>query len=143
MDQATECAPLADITEPPTTLPLMVSISKWFKKLYYVLTIHMPRPLPRTLQEFMDLKSVLVDCYGLEDRPDVWFTVAGQISSTEATKVKKSYACYRNVGLRLETNRLVRDAKIYFNNLNEERIKELTENIIASPQPESNPPPAA
>ncbi len=103
---------------------------------YYYLTAYVPRRIPRTLEEFMELKRILITYYGLEDRPDVWFTVCGQMTSTKATSIRKPYSDYVHSALRLETNRLARDAKIYFNNLNEERIKELTENIVASPSPE-------
>lgn len=113
----------------------MSHLSDAFFKVYYHLTAYVPRKLPRDYDQFMKLKSIMVKYYGLEDRPDVWFTVSGQISSTDAHKSRKPYGYMVNAAKRLETNRVAREAKLYFNKLNEDRIKELTENIVASPQP--------
>jgi hypothetical protein len=135
MDQETECAPNADSTLIVTDI--LTTISRPLLKAYYHVTAYIPRRLPRSLEDFMALKEILMKGYGLEDRPDVWFTVCGQMTSTSATSIRKPYAHYVNAAKRLETNRLARDGKIYFNKLNEDKIKELTENIVASPSPES------
>jgi len=140
MEQETECAPNADSAL--IVIDILTTISSAVAKAYYHLTAYIPRKIPRHIDEFMILKQILMKHYGLEDRPDVWFTVCGQMTSTHATSIRKPYADYVNAAKRLETNRLARDAKIYFNNLNEARIAELTENIVASPGAESVQPTA-
>jgi hypothetical protein len=110
-------------------------LTKLIFKAYYRLTAYVPRPRPRTLEEFMTVKQILIDHFGLPDRPDVWFTVASQITVGEPTSLRRAYIYYANAAKRLPTNRLVREAKAYFDKLNEDLIKELTENIVASPQP--------
>lgn len=142
MEQATECA--EDVRKIQAPEP-MKPTAHFFKKLYYVLTFYMPRRLPKNLEELMKMKEIFITYYGLEDRPDIWFTVCGQISATPATHLRKPYSDMVKAAKRLAVNRLARDAKIYFNNLNEEQIKILTENVVASPRPESDttPEPAA
>lgn len=130
MDPTTECVGTVETSTTETSI--RTTIYEW----YYALTAYLPRPMPRHIDEFMRLKEILINFYHLEDRPDVWFTVCGQMTSTKATSIRKPYAHYVNAAKRLETNRLVRDAKIYFNNLNEDRVKELMEDVVASPLPE-------
>lgn len=143
MDSTTECAPDAESQLQDKTLMLthIKQLSNKFLKAYYHLTIYLPRPLPRNIDQFMALKEIMIKHYGIEDNPAVWFTVCGQITATPPTQIRKAYIHFVNAAKRLDTNRLARDAKIYFNKLNEDKIKELTEKIIESPEPE--PPPTA
>lgn len=109
---------------------------KLISKVYYRITAYYPRPRPTTLEEFLQVKQILIDHFNLIDRPDVWFTVASQITVGSPTSLRRAYVYYANAAKRLPTNRLVREAKAYFDKLNEDLIKELTENIVASPSTE-------
>lgn len=123
MDQETECAQAVE--EPSLRVNIQTSISK----IYYRLTIYLPRPIPTTIEEFMSLKDLLIKYYGLEDRPDVWFTVASQMTAGSPFSVRRSYVYYVNIAKRLPTNRLVKDVKEYFDNLNSELLKEAIERL--------------
>lgn len=75
------------------------------------LTASYPRLMPRTDQEFSELRSNLVNHFGLEDRPDVWLTVCGQIAGQPITTRRISYKRLATAGSRLDINALVKKQK--------------------------------
>jgi len=80
-------------------------------KLYYLLTAYIPRKLPTTPLEYAQLKDILVDYYGVPNDAAAWITVAGQITSTQANKLRKSYGAIANAAKRLEINKLASEQK--------------------------------
>lgn len=71
---------------------------------YYHLTARVPRKLPRTPEEFANLRRIMVDGYGCNDQPSTTMVLAGQVTSTEAHKIRKSYGHIANCIKRLEIN---------------------------------------
>jgi hypothetical protein len=71
---------------------------------YYKITAHLPRKLPRTPLEFSNLRKIMIDAYLCNDQPSTTMVLAGQVTSTEAHKIRKSYAHIANCIKRLEIN---------------------------------------
>lgn len=143
MEQTTECVTTAECKLEDKIITRLIELGF---KVYYYATCYLPRPLPRTLDEFLRLKGILTKYYGLEDKPAVWFTIASQMTVGQPTSIRKAYIYYANAAKRLPTNRLVSEAKTYFNKLNEEEIEKLTGKIIIASQStelEPEPPRAA
>lgn len=136
MDQATECVETAEVISPWTDFTKLTGL---ICKVYYKLTVHFPRPLPRNEKELVALKKVMVEYFGIEDSPTAWYVIAGQISATPATKMHKSYAHYVNAARRLNVNTLAHRLKEFIIKEHEEKLKSLTEKVVASPSPEPTP----
>lgn len=81
-------------------------------KLYWMLTGWIPRRLPESLEEYDQMKAVLLNYFGLEDRSDVWATIAGQICGTPVTKMHRSYRSLAIAGKRLQINAVAHSEKI-------------------------------
>lgn len=92
-------------------MSLINTILRPFGILYYLLTAYIPRKLPATQEEYDALKSILVDCYGVPNEPTTWIVVSGQINSTPAHKLRKSYGNIVNTVKRLEINMLAQRDK--------------------------------
>lgn len=127
MEQTTECAITVE-AQP-------IKVSKLLK-LYYLLTAHIPRQLPRNKKELEELAYILINYYGLPDKPDVWFTVSGQITSTPATKTRKPYSHIVNAARRLGVNALARALREDMIKKHEDQLKALTEMIVEAPKPD-------
>ncbi len=113
---------------------MKILLTKLIFKAYYRATVLLPRRIPTTIQEFMSLKEILTTYYGLEDRPVVWFTVASQMTAGKPTSIRRAYVYYVNVAKRLPTNSLVKDVKLYFDDLNEKLLKEVMEKQAVASQ---------
>lgn len=91
-------------------------------KYYYLLTAYFPRPLPRTSEEFIRIKEIFIQYYGLEDKPDIWLTVIGHMTSVPTSRLRKSYGNIVNAAKRLRINAsLQKEKQVY--------IKELTDRL--------------
>lgn len=120
-----------------------MDLTRYIFKAYYLLTAYIPRRLPRTVDEFYSLQYTLITYYGLEDREDVWLAVCGHITSTPATKLRKSYADLANPGKRLSINKIAQDQKQFYISELENKLKEATEKLVrdeeANKQRDSDP----
>lgn len=76
-------------------------------KLYYYLTKYLPRPLPRTDEEFKALKQTLIQYYGLEDHPKYWYTALSQLMAGPPTSLHRSYGHMVNAAKKLEVAAIV------------------------------------
>lgn len=81
------------------------------KKLYYLLTAHMPRKLPTNLESYQNLMGVLVAYYDVPNEPKAMATIASYICSVPAKKLRASYASLVNPAKRLEINHLANEQK--------------------------------
>ena len=81
------------------------------KQLYYKATAHVPRPMPTTKEELNKLKDIFRQAFGLEDNPQVWYTVFANIASKKATSTKISYGSLVNIAKRLDINKFLQDQK--------------------------------
>lgn len=70
-------------------------------KLYYKLTKYMPRPLPQTDAEFLKLKEICQQAYGLEDHPKYTYTLASQLMAGQPTSLYRSYGSMVNAAIKL------------------------------------------
>lgn len=131
MEQTTECAP--NVEEP---IPVRQKLFIYLAKFYYHLTAYYPRRLPTTETELLKLRETLIKYYGLEDKVEVWYTVASQISATKPIVIRKPYAHLVNAATRLKTNTLAQRLKEVIIEAHEQRINKITENIVASPPAE-------
>lgn len=111
-------------------------------KAYYHLTAYLPRPLPKNTEDLLRLKVTMTNSYGLKDSPEVWYTIASQISSTPSTKIRKSYGSMVNAAKRLDINKVAQGLKEHIIQEHEAKIIKITENIVNAPKPDE-PEPAA
>lgn len=102
--QTTECVPPAQSTGQGLKQLILVA--------FYALTKYLPRKLPENGTEFEAMKAKLVNYYGLEDTADSWATVAGQITSTPPTSMRKSYGDLVNAAKRKKVNLIAQNQKI-------------------------------
>lgn len=130
MEQTTECVSPVEDTIKEESSKLITFIGK----IYYHLTAYFPRKLPQTEEELVALRDTLIRFYGLEDKVEVWYTIAGQISAARPTQIRKPYAHLVNAAKRLKTNTLAQRLKEVIIEAHEQRINKITENIVASPQ---------
>lgn len=79
---------------------------EFFKRAYYLATAHLPRRLPSTMEDYMRIKHVFLEYYKVPDSPISWATVAGQVSSTPAHKIRKPWAHMANAAKRMSINNL-------------------------------------
>lgn len=129
----TECASFADTT--------LKSLTHNLKRLFHKVTSPLPRRLPSTTEEFERLRDTLSKYYGLDkDDPNVWITVSGQITSTPATSVRKSYKDIANAAKRLNINLIAHTYKtVAIATLNaklEEKMKQTVEAMKSEPKEE-------
>lgn len=103
----------------------MAFIYKW----YYILTKYLPRPLPQSELEFSKLKELFTTVYGLEDHPQVWYTVASQLTAGPPTSLYRSYGNMVNVAKRLKVAALAQIEKQYASQDLERRLKEEAERL--------------
>lgn len=111
------------------------SIKTFSIKVYYHLTAYVPRKLPTDQAEIVAFKETLQLYFGLDDRHDVWLTVYGQITSTPATKLRKSYGEIANAARRHSViNPLAQNQKIAtikaLEGMLKEKLEEQTEHEI-------------
>lgn len=100
------------------------------KKLYYKLTAHVPRHLPETSEDIKKIKEVFTQVFGLEDSPQVWYTVFANMASVKATSTRVSYASLVNIAKRLEINKLLQDQKKIEHDTHMLTLKEEAEKAI-------------
>lgn len=99
-------------------------------KTYYLLTAHIPRKLPTNEVEFEALKKLFIKVYSLEDALPVWITVAGQITSTPAHKIRKSHASIVNAAKRLRINAIAHNQKMLAMTELENRLRIASEKLV-------------
>ncbi len=99
-------------------------------KLYYYLTAHYPRRMPETESEYLRLKEVLLQYFGVEDTSYVWVTVAGLVQNTKPTSIRKSYGSIANGAKRLKVNAIAQDQKVLAGKALEAKLKELAEKMV-------------
>lgn len=85
---------------------ILIPIAEAIGKLFYLLTAYLPRRLPTTPEQYERFKNVLIGCYGVPDTDISWITVAGQITSTPATQIRKSWGSIANAAKRVRINTL-------------------------------------
>lgn len=93
------------------------------QKVWYQLTARMPRHLPQTFDQWAKLKAILHIHYGVPDEPLSWAAIAGQITSLEATCMRKSYQSLANAAKRLKVNQVAHDLKMIAYQENEANLK--------------------
>lgn len=103
--------------------------SDLFRGLFHGLTGHLPRLLPATDSEVLELKQTLIKHYGLEDRPDVWLTIFGQLAGRPITSNRISYKRLQTAGLRLTSNAIIKKHKDLEIEKLHARLKEITEEM--------------
>lgn len=105
---------------------------------YYHLTAHLPRKLPRTPQEFKALRQIMIQAYGCNDQPSTTMVMAGQVTSTEAHKVRKSYAHIANCIKRLEINAVAAEFRQLAIQENNARLESATKKAVEAFQSEES-----
>lgn len=72
-----------------------------FTRLFYKLTLYYPRPLPRTEGQYLKMKYIMIQAYGLEDRPAIWAVIASSLQNVKKTKLRIGYGFLINPARRL------------------------------------------
>lgn len=98
-------------------------------RLYYRLTAHLPRKLPRTQAEFQKLRDIMVSAYSCNDQPSTTMVLAGQVTSTEAHRIRKSYAHIANCIKRLEINAVAQEFRQIAIKENNDRLEAAAKKI--------------
>lgn len=80
-------------------------------EVYYELTGSFPRALPDNDEKMDQLKAILQSSFGVEDRPDVWLTICGQMASLPIHSHRMSYKRLATAGHRLKTNAVIKKYK--------------------------------
>lgn len=80
-------------------------------EVYYELTGRLPRALPDNDEKMDQLKVILQSFFGVEDRPDVWLTICGQMASLPIHSHRMSYKRLATAGHRLKTNAVIKKYK--------------------------------
>lgn len=73
--------------------------------------------------EFLKLRETMIDAYGCNDQPSTTMVLAGQVTSTEAHKIRKSYAHIANCIKRLEINAIAAEFRGLAIKENNERLE--------------------
>ncbi len=81
------------------------------KNLYYKLTKYIPRKVPKTKEEFDEMKKIFTAYYGLEDHPKYWYTVATQLVAGDPTSLRRSYGKMVNAAHKLNIAALAQELK--------------------------------
>lgn len=68
--------------------------------IWYFLTAHLPRRLPRDLAEWEKFRFILMTYFGVLDREISWMAVSSHVSSTPAGVMYRSYQYFANVAVR-------------------------------------------
>ncbi|HRH25105.1 MAG TPA: hypothetical protein PLQ20_02080 [Candidatus Paceibacterota bacterium] len=84
----------------------------FLKKMFYTLTAHYPRVLPSTEDEYKKMKHILNAYFEVPDDAKYWATIAGQITGTTPTKMRRTYKSLSNVAKRMDVNKLAQDHKL-------------------------------
>lgn len=105
---------------------------------WYGLTGRVPRRLPDTDDKLIELKRTLIAFYGLEDRPDVWLTVLGQMASLTIKSRHMSYRDLATAGHRLTTNAVIKKHKDIEISKLHARIEEIAKQMKAD-EPKDEP----
>lgn len=100
-------------------------------KLYYKTTAHLPRKLPESQAELVRLKFILSGAFSLEDKEQTWAAVLGQITSTPAHKMRKSYATLANAARRMTVNAIAQEEKMRMVNSLQARLQKAAEEMTA------------
>ncbi len=80
-------------------------------KLFYLLTAYLPRPLPKTKEEFEHMRQLMIKYYGLEDDPKVTYTLVSQLMTGAPFSLRRSYGMMANSAKKLRIAKLVHDLK--------------------------------
>lgn len=104
--------PIRETASAALATRLMRAVTIPLAGFYYKLTASIPRPLPRSEDEFLILKEIFKTHFHLKDEPAVWATVCGQLTSVPPTKLKKSYRSTVNAAKRLEINYIIQKQKL-------------------------------
>lgn len=94
---------------------------------WYRLTAYVPRRLPTSHQELDNFRTIAQEYYGLECTSDQWITVCGQITSTPASSLRKSYGSIINAAKRLNINRVAHEQKLVAADRLKAKLEELVE----------------
>lgn len=81
------------------------------KQIYYKATAHIPRPMPTTQAELNKLKEIFSQAFGVEDNPQVWYTVFSNIAAKKPTSTKISYGSLVSIARRLDINKFLQEQK--------------------------------
>src|SRR5258708_3271739 len=112
-------------------------------KLYYRLTAWIPRPLPTSQEDIPRLKHIFIQAFGLEDSPQVWYTIFANMASVKSTSSRVSYGSLATIARRLEINKVLQDQKalehgVHLAKLQAEAEKALEEAKQTEPDRESD-----
>src|ERR1700676_1799373 len=77
-----------------------------FLALWYWLTALYPRRMPTTEAAYDRFKLILVQYFGVPNEPQVWVTVAGQITSAHAQSRRLAWGKIANAAKRLTINKI-------------------------------------
>lgn len=103
-------------------------------KLYYKLTANVPRKLPETEGDIKKIKEIFTQAFGLEDSPQVWYTVFANMASIKSTSVRVPYASLVNIAKRLTINKILQDQKIIEHDTHMLTLKEQAEAALETPE---------
>lgn len=103
----------------------------FFITLYYKFTAYVPRRLPTDEAQWDSLRHVLRTYYGVPNTLEVWITVAGQITGTPTSRIRRSYGFLANTGKRLGINKVIHEEKQKMMKVYNDRLETLVKEQAA------------
>lgn len=105
-----------------------------YARAYYFLTAYLPRRLPIDTQDWVRLKAILAEFYGVTDQPEFWATVAGHVASTPSYMSRRSYAFLSTVAKRLTVNAAAQQVRVQAGRELEARLAEAVKKEAMKPE---------
>ena len=99
-------------------------------KLYYQLTAHIPRPLPKDLDQYRKMQEIFLKYYDLEDKLEIWAVVANQVQAGPPHRLWKDYASIVNSAKKLGIQKIVQEEKERVYRLLEAKLKTKLEEVV-------------
>lgn len=88
--------------------------------------------LPRSPDEFDQLKYILTEAYGVNDEPKSWVTVASHVSSHRSFSLRLGYGYLANSAKRLDMNEVAQAVKTEQFQIFKEKLEAAVERVKAS-----------
>ncbi len=96
------------------------------KRLWYLLTAHLPRLQPRNETAMNEMQLILHKYFGVPDEPKYWATVAGNLSSVRPGKKRVSYAFLANCATKLDVTKECQRLRMHCGQQLQKKLEELT-----------------
>lgn len=96
--------------------------------LWYWLTAYVPRKIPTSASEWDFFCYVLKEAFGVEDDPAIWMTIAGNLNSQPAQKIRVPWGYIANTGKRVKISATIREYQRLYSGVLQLRLEAAIKN---------------